>query len=237
MTLTGDNVFKEEELRQKVRLATGEIYSREAVRNDIMGLTDAYADRGYAFADVTPTVLVDESARVVNLSFTMARPKVYIGRIDIVGNERTRDQVIRREMRLDEGELYSATRLQRSRQRLTNLQYFEEVKIDTKRRGEEELMDLDVEVTERSTGQFTAGIGFSSIENVVFTASVSQSNLFGRGQSVSLSARMEVYHRILSSTSRSPISLDGLSTLASACFGVRVTFRLFCRNGQVLGSP
>ncbi len=191
VTLTGDNVFKEEELRQKVRLTTGEIYSREAVRRDIMGLTDAYADRGYAFADVTPTVSIDQAARAVNLSFTTRPgPKVYIGRIDIVGNERTRDQVIRREIRLDEGELYSATRLQRSRQRLINLQYFEEVKIDTKRRGEEELMDLEVEVTERSTGQFTAGIGFSSIENVVFTASVSQSNLFGRGQSISLSARI-----------------------------------------------
>src|SRR5262245_39758917 len=71
-----------------------------------------------------------------------------------------------------------------------NLQYFEEVKIDTRRRGEEDLMDLEVEVAERSTGQFTAGIGFSSIENVVFTASVSQSNLFGRGQSISLSARI-----------------------------------------------
>jgi len=191
VTLTGDNVFKEEELRQKVRLTTGEIYSREAVRRDIAGLTDAYADRGYAFADVTPTVSIDQAARAVNLSFTTRPgPKVYIGRIDIVGNERTRDQVIRREMRLDEGELYSATRLQRSRQRLVNLQYFEEVKIDTRRRGEEELMDLEVEVTERSTGQFTAGIGFSSIENVVFTASVSQSNLFGRGQSISLSARI-----------------------------------------------
>ena len=191
VTLTGDSVFKEEEQRQIVRLSTGEIYSREAVRNDITKLTDAYADRGYAFADVTPTVSVDPGARVVNLAFTTRPgPKVYIGRIDIIGNERTRDQVIRREMRLDEGELYSATRLQRSRQRLTNLQYFEEVKIDTKRRGEEELMDLEVEVTERSTGQFTAGIGFSSIENVVFTASVSQSNLFGRGQSISLSARV-----------------------------------------------
>src|SRR5262245_3041658 len=191
VTLTGDNVFKEEELRQKVRLTTGEIYSREAVRNDIAGLTDAYADRGYAFADVTPTVSIDQATRVVNLSFT-TRPgsKVYIGRIDIVGNERTRDQVIRREMRLDEGELYSATRLQRSRQRLMNLQYFEEVKIDTKRRGEEELMDLEVEVTERSTGQFTAGVGFSSIENVVFTASVSQNNLFGRGQTIGASARI-----------------------------------------------
>ena len=191
VTLTGDSVFKEEEQRQIVRLSTGEIYSREAVRNDIMKLTDAYADRGYAFADVTPTVSIDPGTRVVNLAFTTRPgPKVYIGRIDIVGNERTRDQVIRREMRLDEGELYSATRLQRSRQRLTNLQFFEEVKIDTKRRGEEELMDLEVEVTERSTGQFTAGIGFSSIESVVFTASVSQSNLFGRGQSISLSARV-----------------------------------------------
>src|SRR5437867_12962003 len=127
-----------------------------------MGLTDAYADRGYAFADVTPTVSIDQAARVVNLSFT-TRPgsKVYIGRIDIVGNERTRDQVIRREMRLDEGELYSATRLQRSRQRLTNLQYSHEVKIDTKRRGEAAVMNLEVEVTDRSTGQVTAGVGFS----------------------------------------------------------------------------
>ena len=189
--LTGDNVFKEEELRQRVRLTTGEIYSREAVRRDIQGLTDAYADRGYAFADVTPTVSIDSAGRVVHLSFTTRPgPKVYIGRIDIVGNERTRDQVIRREMRIDEGELFSATKLQRSRQRLTNLQYFEEIKIDTKRRGEEDLMDLQVEVTERSTGQFTAGIGFSSIENVVFTASVSQSNLFGRGQSISAGVRL-----------------------------------------------
>jgi outer membrane protein insertion porin family len=190
VTLTGDSVFKEEELRQKVRLTTGEIYSREAVRRDILALTDAYADRGYAFADVAPTVSIDQATRLVNLSFT-TRPglKVYIGRIDIVGNERTRDQVIRREMRLDEGELYSATRLQRSRQRLMNLQYFEEVKIDTKRRGEEELMDLELEVAERSTGQFTAGVGFSSIESVVFTAAVSQSNLFGRGQSISASVR------------------------------------------------
>lgn len=191
VTLTGDDVFKVEELRQRVRLITGEIYSRETVRMDILNLTEAYADKGYAFADVTPTVSVDQARRVVNLSFTVRPgPKVYIGRIDILGNERTRDQVIRRELRLDEGELYSGSKIRRSRQRLTNLQYFEEVKIDTKRRGEEELLDLEVEVAERSTGQFTAGVGFSSIESVVFSASVSQSNLFGRGQSISASARV-----------------------------------------------
>jgi outer membrane protein insertion porin family len=191
VSLASDEVFTEQELRQKIRLTTGEVYSREAVRRDILALTEAYTDRGYAFADVAPTVSIDPQARLVHLSFT-ARPgaKVYIGRIDIFGNERTRDVVIRRELRIDEGELYSGSKLRRSRQRLTNLQYFEEVKIDTKRRSEEDLMDLEVDVTEQSTGQFTAGLGFSSIETVVFTASVTQRNLFGRGQVITASARI-----------------------------------------------
>jgi len=228
VTLTGDIVFKEEELRQKVRLTTGEIYSREAVRRDIMTLTDAYADRGHAFADVTPTVSIDQATRLVNLSFTTRPgPRVYIGRIDIVGNERTRDQVIRREMRLDEGELYSATKLQRSRQRLVNLQYFEEVKIDTKRRGEEELMDLEVEVTERSTGQFTAGVGFSSIENVVFTASVSQSNLFGRGQTISASARIGSLSQDITIDFQEPYLFGQPISAGASIFRRTLDFRTF----------
>ena len=191
VTLTADEVFTEAELRQKVRLSTGEIYSRDAVRRDIQTLTDLYADRGYAFADVAPIVSVDPQTRLIHLSFsTRPGPRVYIGRIDIVGNERTRDWVIRRELRLDEGDLYSGSKLRRSRQRLTNLQYFEEVKIDTRRRTEEGLMDLAVEVSEQSTGQFTAGLGFSSIESVVFTASITQRNLFGRGQTITASARV-----------------------------------------------
>jgi outer membrane protein insertion porin family len=191
VTLAADEVFTEEELSQRVKLTTGEVFSREAVREDILALTEAYTNRGHAFADVTPTVSVDQQTRLVHLRFT-ARPgpRVYIGRIDIIGNERTRDWVIRRELRIDEGELFSGRKLQRSRQRLTNLQYFEEVIIDTKRRTEAGLMNLDVEVAEQSTGQFSAGLGFSSIETVVFSVSVTQSNLFGRGQSVSASARL-----------------------------------------------
>ncbi|MGQ4806923.1 Outer membrane protein assembly factor BamA [Candidatus Entotheonellaceae bacterium PAL068K] len=191
VTLQGDEVFTEEELRQQVRLATGEIYSRQAVRQDILSLTDAYTDRGYAFVNVAPTVSIDQHTRLVHLSFTTRPgPRVYIGRIDIIGNERTRDPVIRRELRIDEGELYSGRKLRRSRQRLTNLEYFEEVKIDTKRRIEEGLMDLEVEVTEQSTGQFQAGLGFSSVETAVFSASVTERNIFGRGQSVTASARV-----------------------------------------------
>ena len=98
-----------EELRDLVRATSGEIYSRETVRRDILALTEAYADKGYAFADIVPTVSLDQQTRLVNLSFTTRPgPKVYIGRIDIIGNERTQDRVIRREMRLDEGELTAA---------------------------------------------------------------------------------------------------------------------------------
>ncbi len=191
VTLQEDEVFSAEELRQMVRLTTGEIYSRAAVRRDILTLTNAYTDQGYAFADATPTVSLDQPQRLVNIAFTI-RPgsRVYIGRIDIRGNERTRDWVIRRELRVDEGELYSGRKLRRSRQRLANLQYFEEIKIDEKRWLDEGLVDLDIDVTEQSTGQFQAGLGFSSVETVVFLASVTQRNLFGRGLAVSAQGRV-----------------------------------------------
>lgn len=189
VALSGSDVFDDEELRELVRVTSGEIYARESVRRDILALTEAYADKGYAFADVVPSVSLDEQTRLVNLGFTTnPGPKVYIGRIDIVGNERTQDRVIRRELRLDEGELYSGSKLRRSRQRLNNLQYFEEVNIDTRARAGDDLLDLEVQLRERATGQFSAGLGFSSVEDVIFTVSVVQNNLFGRGQSLSANA-------------------------------------------------
>ena len=189
VVLAGGEVLSTEELRDLVGATSGEIYSRETVRRDILALTEAYADKGYAFADVVPTVSLDQQTRLVNLSFTTRPgPKVYIGRIDIIGNERTQDRVIRREMRLDEGELYSGSKLRRSRQRLNNLQYFEEVNIGTRARAEDDLLDLEVQLRERATGQFSAGLGFSSVEDVIFTVSVVQNNLFGRGQSLSANA-------------------------------------------------
>ena len=189
VVLAGSEVLSAEELRDLVRVTSGEIYSRETVRRDILALTEAYADQGYAFADIVPTVSLDQQTRLVNLSFTTRPgPKVYIGRIDIIGNERTQDRVIRRELRLDEGELYSGSKLRRSRQRLNNLQYFEEVNIDTRTRAEDDLLDLEVQLRERATGQFSAGLGFSSVEDVIFTISVVQNNLFGRGQSLSANA-------------------------------------------------
>lgn len=228
VALTGSEVFSSEELRDLVRVTSGEIYSRETVRRDILTLTEAYADKGYAFADIVPTVSLDQQTRLVNLGFTTRPgPKVYIGRIDIVGNERTQDRVIRRELRLDEGELYSGSKLRRSRQRLNNLQYFEEVNIDTRPRAEDDLLDLEVQLRERSTGQFSAGLGFSSVEDVIFTASVVQNNLFGRGQSVSVNAYLGGISQDFSLSFREPWLYGRPIGLGASVFNRAEDFQTF----------
>ena len=228
VTLAGSEVFSLEELRDLVRVTSGEIYSRETVRRDILALTEAYADKGYAFADIVPTVSLNQQTRLVNLSFTTRPgPKVYIGRIDIIGNERTQDRVIRRELRLDEGELYSGSKLRRSRQRLNNLQYFEEVNIGTRSRAEDDLLDLEVQLRERSTGQFSAGLGFSSVENVIFTASVVQNNLFGRGQSVSANAHIGGISQDFSLSFREPWLYGRPISLGASVFNRAEDFQTF----------
>ena len=228
VALTGSEVLNDVELRELVRVTSGEIYAREAVRRDILALTEAHADRGYAFADVVPSVSLDQETRLVNLSFTTSPgPKVYIGRIDIVGNERTQDQVIRRELRLDEGELYSGSKLRRSRQRLNNLQYFEEVNIDTRARAGDDLLDLEVQLRERATGQFSAGLGFSSVEDVIFTVSVVQNNLFGRGQTLSANAYLGGISQDYSVSFREPWLYGRPISLGASVFNRAEDFQTF----------
>ena len=228
VTLAGGEVLSSEELRGLVRVTSGEIYSRETVRRDILALTEAYADKGYAFADIVPTVSLDQQTRLVNLSFTThPGPKVYIGRIDIIGNQRTQDRVIRRELRLDEGELYSGSKLRRSRQRLNNLQYFEEVNIDTRARAEDDLLDLEVQLRERATGQFSAGLGFSSVENIIFTASVLQNNLFGRGQTLSANAHIGGISQDFSLSFREPWLYGRPISLGASVFNRAEDFQTF----------
>jgi outer membrane protein insertion porin family len=231
VTLTGGEVLNAEELRGLVRVTSGEIYSRETMRRDILALTEAHADRGYAFVDIVPSVSLDQQTRLVNIGFTThPGPKVYIGRIDIIGNERTQDRVIRRELRLNEGDLYSGSKLRRSRQRLNNLQYFEEVNINTSPRAEDDLLDLEIQLRERSTGQFSAGLGFSSVENVVFTASVVQNNLFGRGQSVSANAHVGGISQDYSLSFREPWLYGRPISLGASVFNRAEDFQTFDVN-------
>jgi outer membrane protein insertion porin family len=224
----GDDLFSASELKNSMTLQEGEIFDRSQLANDILRITDRYTERGYAFADIVPLTNIDQQNRLVNIDVQIDRgPKVRVGRILIVGNEITRDKVIRREIRLNEGDLFDSSKLRRSRQRLGNLGFFEEVKLDTRRRPEEDLVDLEVRVKEQPTGAFTAGAGYSSTQSVIGTASVRQNNLFGRGQRLVLSAALSRISTDFSVSFTEPYFLDSQISLGLEAFNRKFDYDSF----------
>ena len=172
-------------------LRPGDIFSRSKLFNDLQVLTDLYRDRSYAYASVAPASNVDPDARTVDLTLEVERNEpVRITRIEMSGNSRTRDKVIRRELAILEGEPYSAAAINMSQARVYQLGYFETVNLVTKEGNGPGEMLVTVEVKEKSTGTFQIGAGFSSVENFIATAQVSQNNFLGNGQSLSLSMQL-----------------------------------------------
>jgi outer membrane protein insertion porin family len=187
----GDDTFTTEELRTFIKTKEGEIYNEAQIRQDVVTLTEKYSSKGFAYADVNPNSVINDKDRTVSLSLHIDKAKkVYIGSIEIAGNMKTRDNVIRREFRLKEGDLFDSEKLKRSKQRITNLNFFEDVKIDTKRGKDPELIDVATTVTEKPTGSISIGGGFSSVENFIFNGSVSQDNFLGRGQKLIFSSSL-----------------------------------------------
>ncbi|MGK7346553.1 MAG: outer membrane protein assembly factor BamA [Candidatus Nitrospinota bacterium M3_3B_026] len=186
--IQGDDVYTKEELSEKVDLAPGDVFDRSRFRRDIFEISDMYSQKGYAFANVVPELEVNDEKNTVDISVrTEKGRKVYVGKITITGNEKTRDRVIRREFRLHEGELFNSAKLRRSRERINNLAYFENVEIEQRSRRELDMVDLEVQVVERSTGQISFGAGYSSVENLLLQGQVKWPNFMGKGQTLSLS--------------------------------------------------
>lgn len=188
ITVQGDETYSREELLKVIQSKKGEIYNATQIREDALKISELYSEKGFAYADALPQTLLDEESKTVDVEVNVnPGRKVYVGKVDIYGNTRTQDNVIRREYRLKEGELFNSKKLKRTKQRINNLGFFESVKIDTRRGDSPELVDLTTTVTERPTGAVTFGAGFSSVEKVIFNASISQNNLFGTGRSLNLS--------------------------------------------------
>jgi outer membrane protein insertion porin family len=182
-----DFIPSKEELLKKISITKEEYFNREKVRNDILTLTDHYSDEGYAYAEISPLINEDPENLVVDITYTIDKgQQVYFEKIVILGNTKTRDKVIRRELNVYEQELYSGKRLKRGIRNLHRLDYFEDIKADTAKGSSDDSMLLKVEVKEKPTGAFSFGGGYSSTENVFVMASVSQKNLFGRGQVLEL---------------------------------------------------
>lgn len=183
----GDVLTTKEDLFKLIKIKRQDIYSNTAIRRDVSALTEAFANRGYANVEISPQPTVDSKNLVVHLVFEVEKKKqVSFERIQVTGNTKTRDKVIRRELQVAEGDLYSATRLRKSRDRLKRTGYFKEVEFTTSRGTSEDKINLDVKVEEAPTGALSFGVGYSSLDKAIGTASLSDRNMFGLGYSGSL---------------------------------------------------
>ena len=189
--ITGDLILPEEQLRERLSITGETYYNRETVRNDVLAITDIYSNQGYAYADIFPRVQKDFDNLKVDIEFIVKKGRqVYFEAIVISGNSKTRDKVIRRELRVYEQELFSGSRLKRSMRNLFRLDFFEDVKVDTVEGSADDKMVLKIDVKEKATGSFSLGAGYSSVENAYGTASIDQRNLFGRGQTLKLQGQV-----------------------------------------------
>ena len=189
--ITGDLVLPKDELKKRLKITKETYYNREVVRNDILALTDLYSDEGFAYADISPVIDKDFDNLKVNITYTVQKGKqVFFEHIVIGGNTKTRDKVIRRELRVYEQELYNGRELKRSVRNLYRLDYFEDIKVNTVKGSADDQMVLKIDVTEKPTGTMSFGAGYSSQENVYVSASAEQKNLFGRGQILNLQGQI-----------------------------------------------
>jgi len=187
--VVGDDTVDLEALRQKLVLAEDEVFGRSSLTTDVESLTRHYTDRGFYFASVQPLTQVDGQEKKVDVTFQVQKgPLFFVREIDFQGNTQTVDPVLRREMQLVEGQLYSARALRISEARIRRLGFFEEVNFAAEPTDRPDQIDVDVQVVERPTGSISFGAGFSSQDSFVLNGGISQSNLFGRGYGVQLSA-------------------------------------------------
>ncbi len=189
--LTGNKVFTEDAVRKRITMLPDKPFSKEKLRKDIFSISELYSETGYALITVNPDVIPDESKKLVKIVLNISEGDRYrIGRIEISGNTKTRDKVIRREVRLDEGDIFNSALIKRSYEKINNLNFFESVELDPKPQPQEKLVELDVKVKERPTGFFSVGGGYSSVEQFIAMIELTQGNLFGRGQFVKIRAEL-----------------------------------------------
>jgi outer membrane protein insertion porin family len=189
--ITGELIADKDSLMRLTQITREEYLSRKILRDDILRLTDFYAENGYAFAEVNPTVTEDEKEKRVDITVNISKGDlVYLNRIKIIGNTRTRDKVIRREMAIKEKSIFNSKAVRTSHEALLRLDYFEEVNITPEATLDKNLMDVTIEVKEKPTGAFSIGAGYSSAEKFMFMGEISQNNFLGKGQRIALQVNL-----------------------------------------------
>ncbi len=191
VSVTGDLIKEEKELLKEIRIKKEKYFNRETLRKDLLHLKEIYMDQGYAYAEVTPRIQEDDKTKTINVVYVISKgARVKFERINIAGNTVTRDKVIRRELKVAEGDYFSGSKLRQSMWNLQRLGYFENVDVQPRKGRKEDSMVLDINVKEKPTGTFSFGVGYSSVDKVMVMAQVAESNFLGRGQKLSVKANI-----------------------------------------------
>ncbi len=232
----GEMLRPKHELAKMMNVRDGDTFNRSRLVQDITRLNDLYKDAGYAYVNVQPLTAIEPNTRTIDVTFDVQKGNlVYFGRIDIRGNTKTRDKVIRRELRVFEGELYNQTRLDRSKQAhsVARLLLRKSRRLSTKAsEGDPNKIDVSIEVTERATGTFQVGAGFSSVENFIGQAQVAQNNLFGRGQSLQIQGQISSIRQLFSLRFVDPYFLDTKLTFSFSAYNSLLYYPSFNRTAR-----
>jgi len=206
VALSGELVLSEDELKQLLLVKDGDIFSRKKIAMTTTAISAALGEAGYAFANVNAVPEVDKAQRRINLSFFVAPGKrVYVRRINISGNLKSSDEVVRREFRQMEGGWISTVKINRSRVRLQRLGFFEEVNIETPAvPGTDDQVDINVSVSERPSGTLMAGIGYGQVQGFLINASISQNNFLGTGSKLSANVNNSSVNNVYSFSYTNP---------------------------------
>ncbi|HVO32257.1 MAG TPA: outer membrane protein assembly factor BamA, partial [bacterium] len=200
------------------------------VGQDIVRLTERYSDDGYAFANIYPLTDTNEEKKTIAIVYSVQKgQKVYIERINVRGNSITRDKVVRRELLINEGDLFNGTRLKQSKENLTRLGYFEDVTFSTPRGSKDDQMVLNIDVKEKPTGIFSVGAGFSSAENFVFTAQIQKNNFLGYGYSISAAANVSSLQQRFDLQFLDPFFFDTDWTAGVDLYNRQLVYRSYTR--------
>ena len=212
--LSGDLIVKESELLPLLQVKKGDVFSREKVIDTTKKIGDRLGNDGYSFANVNPVPDLDREKRVAGFTFFIDPGKrVYVRRLNITGNQKTQDEVIRRELRQMESGWYSLEKIARSKERLQRTGYFSDVNIETPAvSGTSDQVDVNVTVTERNTGTLNFGLGYSAAEKLTVQASVSQANIIGTGNMMAFQINSGSVNKVYSFSYLNPYwTTDGVS--------------------------
>ncbi len=222
--LTGDMVINKKVLDLLISTKSGDTFSRKLMTQSQKSIEDRVGMTGYAFAKVSVLPEINDEDRTISLTYNLdPGRKVYVRRITFFGNFKTRDEVLRREMRLMEGSVLASNKLERSKIRIQRLSYVEEIELETRPvPGTDNQIDIDVTVTERLSGSFNIGAGFSQAQGLLFNVGLTQENLMGTGQSLSLNVNTDRANTVYSISHTDPYAtVDGISRTISASYRKR----------------